>query len=373
MKRIKVLCVLGTRPEVIKMAPVVHELRSQDQRFESVVVSTSQHREMLEQVLAVFSIEPDIDLNVMRPRQSLSHITVAALQGVESVLRDVQPDVILVQGDTTTVFAASLAAFYCRVPVGHIEAGLRSFDRFNPYPEEVNRCLTDVITDFYFAPTERARSNLIREGVTEDAIFVTGNTVVDALQFAEKLPFSFDRPEFEGVQLDEGRTLLVTAHRRENHDGPFKSVCLALVELVGRFEDLQLVYPVHLNPAVREPAHELLGGTDRIHLIPPLDYLSFVNMMKKSHLILTDSGGVQEEAPSFGKPVLVLRKVTERPEAYEEGVARVIGTDQASIVGEVSRLLEDPEAYRDMARVASPYGDGNASVRIVQALSDRLS
>jgi len=372
MRTVKILSIIGTRPEVIKMAPVLLEMRKHTDRITSILVSTAQHREMLDQILRVFDLKPDIDLNIMKPNQTLSHITTAALSGIERVIQEMNPDVVLVQGDTTTVFAASLAAFYCRVPVGHVEAGLRSFDKFNPYPEEINRRLTDVVTDYYFAPTAGARANLLNEGIADDRIHVTGNTVIDALLHALERPFSFNHHrELNKILTGEGRILLVTAHRRENWDAPLESICEALKTLVIHFPDLNVIYPVHLNPKVRNTVHQVLNETSRIHLIEPVDYLTFVNLMKRAHLILTDSGGVQEEAPSLGKPVLVMRNVTERPEAYETGVARIVGTEADHIVREASRLLKDEHAYRAMARVENPYGDGRASERIIQVLLQR--
>lgn len=373
MKKIKVLSILGTRPEVIKMAPVLLEMKRHPDRLTPVLVSTAQHREMLDQVLQVFDIKPDIDLNIMKPNQTLSHITIAALAGIERVIQDTKPDIVLTQGDTTTVFAASLAAFYCKTPVGHIEAGLRSFDKFNPYPEEINRRLADCVSDYYFAPTATARRNLLNEGIAEDRIFVTGNTVVDALNYSLQLPYSFPgNPELSAIPWKENRILLVTAHRRENWDAPLRNVCEALKELVQRFQDLHVVYPVHLNPAVRTTVHQVLKEVQRIHLVGPADYLTFIHMMKHAHVILTDSGGVQEEAPSLGKPVLVMRKLTERPEAYEAGVARIVGTDKDNIVREVSTLLTDENSYQEMARVENPYGDGKAGQRIINIILDQI-
>jgi len=372
VEKIKVLSIIGTRPEVIKMAPVLLEMKKHPGAIESITVSTAQHREMLDQVLSVFGIKPDIDLNIMRPNQTLTHITVSALQGIERLIREIHPDIVLTQGDTTTVFAASLAAFYCKVSIGHVEAGLRSFDKYNPFPEEINRRLTDAITDYFFAPTPLARTNLLKEGIREEKIFVTGNTVVDALMYALKLPFSLDIPELRDIHLTGDRILLVTAHRRENWDVPLASICEALKELVKTFHDLRIIYPVHLNPEVRKTVFHHLKGVSRIHLIDPVDYLTFVHLMKHSYLILTDSGGVQEEAPSLGKPVLVMRKLTERPEAYEAGVARIVGTDKDCIVREVSDILTDEETYRNMAHIKNPYGDGRAAERIVKILLEEF-
>ncbi len=371
--KLKILSIVGTRPEVIKMAPVIRELSKHPGRIESVVVSTAQHREMLDQTLKVFGIKPDVDLNLMRPNQTLAQITTAAIEAVERVLREMKPDVVLVQGDTTTVFAASLAAFYCRIAVGHVEAGLRSFDRWNPYPEEINRRLADVLADYYFAPTARARENLLREGVPTEKVFVTGNTVVDALRYAAGVPYEPRGPEIKNILGAAGRLILVTAHRRENWDEPLANICDAFCELVREFPDLNIVYPVHLNPKVRHTVQAKLNGVDRIHLIEPVDYLTLVHLMKRSHLVLTDSGGIQEEAPTFGKPVLVMRKVTERPEAAEAGLALIVGTDRERIVAETRRLLTDETAYRRMSTASNPYGDGEAARRIVEVLLDRVS
>ncbi|MBM3862111.1 MAG: UDP-N-acetylglucosamine 2-epimerase (non-hydrolyzing) [Verrucomicrobia bacterium] len=364
----KVLSIIGTRPEAIKMAPVIHELMRHTDRIESIVLSTAQHREMLDQTLKVFQIVPDIDLNIMRPNQTLSQITCAALDGVERVLHDIKPDVLLVQGDTTTAFAASLAAFYAKVAVGHVEAGLRSHDRWNPFPEEINRRLADVLADYYFAPTERASRNLLNEGIDAGKIFITGNTVVDALHYALRVPFEPHNRGVKQILASPNRLLLVTAHRRENWDKPLANICDAFLELIGEFSDLQIVYPVHLNPKVRATVLAKLKDNDRIHLIEPVDYLTLVHLMKRAHLILSDSGGIQEEAPTFGKPVLVMRKVTERPEAAEAGLALVVGTDRNRIVAETRRLLTDEAAYRRMTTVANPYGDGRAAQRIVEIL-----
>jgi UDP-N-acetylglucosamine 2-epimerase (non-hydrolysing) len=371
--KLKILSIVGTRPEVIKMAPVIHELAKHPGRIESVVLSTAQHREMLDQTLGVFGIVPDMDLNLMRPNQTLAQITTAAIEAVERVLLKVKPDVVLVQGDTTTVFAASLAAFYCKIAIGHVEAGLRSFDRWNPYPEEINRRLADVLADYYFSPTARARENLLREGVASEKVFVTGNTVVDALRCAASVPYEPRGREIKKLLAASGRLILVTAHRRENWDEPLADICDAFRELVGKFPDLQIVYPVHLNPKVRHTVQAKLSGVDRVHLIEPVDYLTLVHLMKRSYLILTDSGGIQEEAPTFGKPVLVMRKVTERPEAAEAGLALIVGTDRRRIVTEARRLLTDEAAYRRMSTAANPYGDGKAAGRIVEVLLNRAN
>lgn len=368
MKKIKVLSIIGTRPEVVKMAPVIKELEKYPDQCESMIISTAQHREMLDQTLQVFGIKPDIDLNIMRPDQSLTQITAATLGEMEQVLKKGRPDVVLVQGDTTTAFATSLAAFYQKIRIGHVEAGLRSHDQLNPYPEEVNRQLADVLTDYYFSPTDLARNNLLREGVREEKIFVTGNTVIDALKYALTIPYASEIPILKGVDIEKERLVLVTAHRRENWDGPLAEMCEAFKDLARRFSDLRIVYPVHLNPNVRRTVLRSLAGIHNVHLIDPVDYLSMVNLMKMSYLILTDSGGIQEEAPYLGKPVLVMRDVTERPEACEAGLSKIVGTSHRRIVEEVERLFMDRAAYQQMSKKNSVYGDGKSAQRIVQVL-----
>ncbi len=367
----RILSVFGTRPEAIKMAPVVMGL-AEEAGIESRVCVTAQHRGMLDQVLEVFDLRPDFDLDIMRPDQDLTSVTTAVLTGVGRTLDAFKPDRVLVHGDTTTSFAAALAAFYRRIPVGHVEAGLRTGDLYSPWPEELNRRLTDVIADLLFAPTETSRDNLHKEGVPDSRIHVTGNTVIDALlsvvgrlkgdpilskAMAER--FSF---------LDPNRRLiLVTGHRRENFGDGFANICRALARLAER-TDVQIVYPVHLNPNVKEPVGRLLGGRKRVHLLEPLEYLPFVYLMERAYLILTDSGGIQEEAPSLGKPVLVMRAVTERPEAIAAGTVRLVGTDEALILSESARLLDDSAAYGAMSRAHNPYGDGQASRRIVEEI-----
>ena len=367
----RILSVFGTRPEAIKMAPVVKALEADDV-FQSLVCVTGQHRDMLDQVLELFHIKPDFDLDIMADNQGLTHITTATLQGLESVLEICAPDRVLVHGDTTTTFAASLAAFYQKIPVGHVEAGLRTGDIYAPWPEEMNRRLSDVICDLHFAPTDQAKKNLLAAGAAESGIVVTGNTVIDALlQIRQSL--ESDEGLAQGTasglpQLDPGKKLiLVTGHRRENFGDGFESICSALATLSQR-EDVEIIYPVHLNPNVQEPVNRILGGNPRIKLLPPLDYLPFVYLMNKAHIIITDSGGVQEEAPSLGKPVLVMREVTERPEAVEAGTVILVGTDGEKIVTEVRHLLEDENAYSSMSRAHNPYGDGKASQRIIDRL-----
>ena len=366
---LKVLSVLGTRPEAIKMAPVIQELRKHGKDIVSRVCTTAQHRELSDQVLSLFDITPDYDLDVMTDRQSPSDVTAAVLARLDTVLRKDRPDWILVQGDTVTVMAAALSAYYHRVPVGHVEAGLRSFDKFRPFPEEVMRQIADVIADLHFAPTDAARDNLIRSGVAAETITVTGNTVIDALL---RTVAQEPRAIRDIASIPESRRMiLVTAHRRESFGQPLLNICEALLEIVVRYSDVHVAFPVHPNPRVAGPVADRLGGVERIALVAPMDYPAFVAAMQRSHLILTDSGGVQEEAPSLGKPVLVLRDVTERPEAVAAGVAKIAGTDKPEIVRHVTRLLDDPAAYHAMARSVNPYGDGQASARIVRILLEQ--
>lgn len=368
----RVLSVLGTRPDAIKMAPVVTALRANDS-IEAGVCVTSQHKDMLDHVLRLFDIRPDYDLDVMRENQDLTHVTNSVLAGLGPVLDDFRPDRILVHGDTSSTFAAALAAFYRRVPVGHVEAGLRTGDIYAPWPEEMNRKLTDAITDLHFAPTETARQNLLREGVVDAGIFVTGNTVIDALYLV------LDRLRADGETYAElerelpypaaGRRLvLVTGHRRENFGQGFENICRALADLAGR-GDIDIVYPVHLNPNVREPVNRILGDVVGVHLIEPIGYLPFVYLMERSHIIITDSGGIQEEAPSLGKPVLVMRDVTERPEAVDAGTVKLIGTERGAIVEACQLLLDDASAYTTMSRAHNPYGDGTAAQQIVREVA----
>ncbi|MBT3358501.1 MAG: UDP-N-acetylglucosamine 2-epimerase (non-hydrolyzing) [Rhodospirillales bacterium] len=367
----RVLSVFGTRPEAIKMAPVVKALAS-TQGMDARVCVTAQHRGMLDQVLGLFDIRPDFDLDIMKNNQTLTDITCGVLRGLDDVLAEFKPDRVLVHGDTTTTLAASLAAFYRRIPVGHVEAGLRTGNLYAPYPEEMNRRLTDGIADMMFAPTEGSRRNLLAEGVNEDKVFVTGNTVIDALlEVTERL--RADTSLVENLQsqfpfLDEGRKLiLVTGHRRENFGDGFQQICSALAQLADR-TDVQIVYPVHLNPNVQGPVFEIIGDHARVHLLEPQDYLPFVFLMDRAHLILTDSGGIQEEAPSLGKPVLVMREVTERPEAVTAGTVKLVGTDAELIVETTRRLLDDDAAYGVMSHAHNPYGDGQASKRIIKEI-----
>nr|WP_311526726.1 UDP-N-acetylglucosamine 2-epimerase (non-hydrolyzing) [uncultured Ralstonia sp.] len=372
----KVLVVFGTRPEAIKMGPVVEALKD-DARFDARVCVTAQHREMLDQVLALFAIQPEYDLDLMQPGQDLTDVTSRVLAGMRDVLNQWRPDIVLVHGDTTTTMAASLAAFYQRIPVGHVEAGLRTGNIYSPWPEEMNRKIAGSIAVMHFAPTETAQRNLAREGVAANTIYVTGNTVIDALleihQRIQQNPLLQATLAARFPYLDPTkRLILVTGHRRENFGSGFENMCAALADLAGR-PDVQIVYPVHLNPNVREPVNRVLGGRSNIHLIEPLDYLPFVYLMGRTHVILTDSGGIQEEAPSLGKPVLVMRDTTERPEAVEAGTVRLVGADREKIVQETSRLLDDPASYEVMARAHNPYGDGAAAKKILEILLGSLT
>lgn len=375
----RVAFVFGTRPEAIKLCPLILAMRASD-RLEPHVCVTAQHREMLDQVLDVFGVQPDVDLSLMRPNQSLAELTARAIAAIDGYLTQHHPDLVLVQGDTSTVLAASLAAFYHRLPVGHVEAGLRTWNRFSPYPEEINRVLTTRLADLHFAPTETARQNLLRENIPPERIFVTGNTVIDAL-FLALAKIKTNPPVVEGLPdalqpgvsgQDAPRIVLITGHRRENFGRGFEDICQAIAELARRFPDVHFVYPVHLNPNVLQPVRRILGGDHaaslpNIHLIEPLRYLPFIAMMNRAHIILTDSGGVQEEAPSLGKPVLVMRDTTERPEAVEAGTVQLVGTDQSAIFNGVASLLTDPTAYAAMATAMNPYGDGLACGRVVDA------
>ena len=368
---IRVLSVFGTRPEAIKMAPVVRALRAAPGRFESLVCVTAQHRTMLDQVLEVFELTADVDLDLMVPGQSPAGIAAGILDRLPELLRRVRPDVVLVQGDTVTTFAAAFAAFLERVPTGHVEAGLRTGDRWQPFPEEMNRVLTTRIAALHFAPTPAARDALLAEGIASSDLYLTGNTVIDALLQTVRADYRFRTPAL--AALDPARrVVLVTTHRRESFGAPLRSTCAALRELAGRFPELQFVLPVHPNPEVKRVVEELLCDLQGMHLIPPVDYLEFVHLMARADLVLTDSGGVQEEAPSLGKPVLVLREVTERPEGVVAGTAVVVGTDRDRIVSTASELLTSPAAYARMANAVNPYGDGRATERIVAALADRF-
>lgn len=372
MHRLKTLCVFGTRPEAIKMAPLALQLAA-DERFDAKVCVTGQHREMLDQVLSLFELKPDYDLNIMKPGQDLTDVTAGILTGLKPVLAEFKPDIVLVHGDTATTFAASLAAYYQQIPVGHVEAGLRTGNIYSPWPEEGNRKLTGALATLHFAPTETSRQNLLNEGVGEERILVTGNTVIDALldvvaklEASQSLQAQFSQ-QFNFLRANK-KLILVTGHRRESFGGGFERICRALVDTAKAHPEVQVVYPVHLNPNVREPVNRLLQGIENVHLIEPLDYLPFVYLMNRAHLILTDSGGIQEEAPSLGKPVLVIRDTTERPEAVEAGTVKLVGTDTDMIVKHLNLLLSDETTYAAMSRAHNPYGDGRACSRIQEGL-----
>lgn len=365
----KVMVVFGTRPEAIKMAPVISELQKVKD-IETVVVVTAQHREMLDQVLDLFKIKPDHDLNLMKRQQDLFSITTGVLEGIRSVIEEEQPDLVLVHGDTTTTFAAALAAFYCRVPVGHVEAGLRTRNKYSPFPEEMNRTLTGRLTELHFAPTDTARENLLAEATAMFKIWVTGNTVIDALLQTVKPDYQFG-VEFAGIDFSK-RLLVVTTHRRENWGNPMREIYRALIDLTEKFPDTEVVFPVHMNPIVRDAAYEMMGDRERIHLLEPLDYEPFAHLLNAAYLVLTDSGGLQEEAPSLGKPVLVLRDTTERPEALQAGTVKLVGAVYDKIMKEASLLLTDAGEYEKMARAINPYGDGKAARRIAKVITDFL-
>ena len=368
---LKVLTVFGTRPEAIKMAPVIAELEKHPDLVENKNCLTGQHKDMVPPLIDLFGIRVDYDLNLMRENQTLEHITVSVLQEVSRILREEHFDLLLVQGDTTTSMAAALAAFYCGVKIGHIEAGLRTFDKFHPYPEESNRKIIDAMADVFFAHSDKAKQHLLNEGIAAAGIAVTGNTVIDALMDVASRPYSFTGTPLESLPFESKRIVLVTAHRRESFGGPFESICLGLRDLALKYRDeIVLVYPVHRNPNVRQVVNSVLSGIDNVVLIDPLDYMPLVHLMKQSYMVLTDSGGLQEEAPSLGKPVLVLRKVTERQEGVEAGTLKLVGMEAADIVREASRLLDDPAVYQAMATRANPYGDGTAAIKIVRRILD---
>jgi len=374
MSKLKTLCVFGTRPEAIKMAPLALQL-AKDDRFEARVCVTGQHREMLDQVLELFQLVPDHDLNIMKPGQDLTDVTTGILQGLKDVLSEFKPDIVLVHGDTATTFAATLAAYYQQIPVGHVEAGLRTGNIYSPWPEEGNRKLTGTLSTLHFAPTANSQQNLLNEGINPASISVTGNTVIDALlDVVAKLESNQELQQRFSDQFNfldaEKKLILVTGHRRESFGGGFERICQALVDTAKAYPDVEVLYPVHLNPNVREPVNRLLQGINNVHLIEPLDYLPFVYLMNRAHIILTDSGGIQEEAPSLGKPVLVMRDTTERPEAVEAGTVKLVGTEVSAISDNLNLLLTDQEAYTAMSRAHNPYGDGKACQRIAQALND---
>ncbi len=362
------MTIFGTRPEAIKMAPLVLELEKNSDRIESIVTVTAQHREMLDQVLQTFKIEPDFDLNIMKSRQTLIDVATRGLEGLDGIMKEAQPDIVLVHGDTATTFIGSLAAFYNQIAIGHVEAGLRTWDKYSPYPEEMNRQMTGVLADLHFSPTEKSAQNLINEGKDASRIFVTGNTAIDALQTTVREEYT--HPILEKIGGD--KMILLTAHRRENLGNPMRNMFRAINRLLEKYDDIQIVYPLHMNPAVREVADELLGNNERVHLIEPLEVLDFHNFAARAHIILTDSGGIQEEAPSLAKPVIVLRDTTERPEGIEAGTLKLAGTDEDTIYQLTDELLSDQRAYDAMAHASNPYGDGHASERIVKALIQYL-
>lgn len=366
MKKIKIMTVFGTRPEAIKMAPLVLEIKRQSDRFESIVTVTAQHRQMLDQVLDIFSIKPDYDLDVMKNRQTLADITSNVLMGLEAVVKETKPDIILVHGDTTTSFAAGISAFYNQVKLGHVEAGLRTWNKYSPFPEEMNRQVVDVLSDLYFAPTSESEANLLQENHSAAHIFVTGNTAIDALK--ETVREDYQHEVLKKINPAR-RLVLMTMHRRENQGEPMERVFHAIRQVVDSHEDIEVVYPVHLNPVVEEAAQRVLGNHTRIHLIKPLDVIDFHNLASRSYMIMSDSGGVQEEAPSLGVPVLVLRDTTERPEGVAAGTLRLVGTETQDVLAAMTELLDNPEAYQKMATASNPYGDGLASKRILEAIA----
>ncbi|MTI66430.1 MAG: UDP-N-acetylglucosamine 2-epimerase (non-hydrolyzing) [Firmicutes bacterium] len=365
----KVLTVFGTRPEAVKMAPVVKAL-NKNKYIDHEVCVTAQHREMLDQVLQIYDIKPDHDLDIFEHGQSLTKVTTRALEGLEGIIKKVKPDVLLVQGDTTTVFAGALAGFYHRVKIGHVEAGLRSHDLYSPYPEEANRKLTGVITNYHFAPTEKNKQNLLDEGYDDEKIYITGNTVIDALLEVVKDDYKFEDELLNDIDYENKKVILLTSHRRENLGEPMENIFTAIKEVVNKNEDVEVVFPVHLNPKVREIANSILDDTKRVHLIEPVDYLTMANLQNKCHLVVTDSGGIQEEAPSLGKPVLVVRKETERPEGISAGTAKLLGVDKEKIFKEVDLLINNDDEYKKMANAVNPYGDGKASEKIADIIVD---
>ena len=372
MKKIKVMTIFGTRPEAIKMAPLVKELEKNSDRIESIVCVTAQHREMLDQVLKIFDIKPDYDLDIMHERQTLVNIATRALEGLDEIMKEVKPDVVLVHGDTSTTFAGSLAAYYNQILLGHVEAGLRTYDKYFPFPEEINRRITGVIADMHFAPTKRNENNLLSENTPKENIYVTGNTVIDALKTTVKDDYEFSGEGLKTLNWDTKKVIVMTAHRRENLGEPLKNICRAVLRIVNDFDDVEVVYPVHLNPAVREVVFDILGNHDRIKLIDPVNADELHNAIKRGYLVLTDSGGLQEEAPSLGKPVLVLRNETERPEAVDAGTVKIAGVNEDNIYNMTKELIENVNEYEKMAHAVNPYGDGHASERIVKAIIERF-
>ena len=367
-----ILTIFGTRPEAIKLAPVIREMLADPGHFRCTVAVTAQHREMLDQVLSLFGVVPDFDLDIMRPNQSLFDVTMRALTGLQPILEKVRPDLVLVQGDTSTAFIAGLAAYYLKIPIGHVEAGLRTHDKYQPFPEEINRRLISALADLNFAPTEQARQNLLQEGIPDSRIFVTGNTVIDALLATARKSHVFTEPPLDRMDFQARRVILVTAHRRENFGQPIANICSAIQQILNEAPDIEVIFSVHRNPNVRGVVTQMLGDRPRVHLIEPLDYAPFVHLMARCSLILTDSGGIQEEAPSLGKPVLVLRNVTERPEGVLAGTLCMVGSNIDKIVQTTLHLLTDDQAYAAMARASNPYGDGKASLRIVSSLREHF-
>ncbi|MBN2260189.1 MAG: UDP-N-acetylglucosamine 2-epimerase (non-hydrolyzing) [Clostridiales bacterium] len=371
MNKIKVLSVFGTRPEAIKMAPLVKKLIENEVDFDSKVLVTAQHREMLDQVLDIFEIVPDYDLNIMKHGQTLGDITSEVIKGLDGILKEFSPDIVLVHGDTTTSFAAALAAFYNQVTVGHVEAGLRSGNKYSPYPEEMNRSLTGRIADFHFAPTKGNEENLIIENIDRENIYITGNTVIDALKSVVDEKFKFSQAVLAKLDFENRRVLLLTAHRRENIGEPMENIFKAILKIVQEFDDVELIYPVHMNPVVQNTAQRILGSEERIHLIEPLEYVPFANLISKSFLVLTDSGGIQEEAPALGKPVLVLREETERPEAVDAGTVKIVGTNENNVYDAIKLLLTNKKEYEEMANAVNPYGDGETAQRIIDIIKKK--
>ena len=367
MKKIKVMSVFGTRPEAIKMAPLVKELETREE-IKSIVCVTAQHREMLDQVLETFEITPDYDLNIMKQGQTLAEVTTRALVGLEDVIKEAKPDIVLVHGDTTTTFAGALAAFYNQVAIGHVEAGLRTYDKYSPFPEEMNRQMVDCMTDMYFAPTNLSKDNLLKQNIPSEKIYVTGNTAIDAMKTT--VSKEYNNEELDWIDENE-RLILLTAHRRENLGDPMRNIFKAIRRLCDEFPDIKVIYPIHKNPKVREVANEIFDGCDKVRLIEPLEVFDFHNFQNKSYIIMTDSGGIQEEAPSLGKPVLVLRDTTERPEGIDAGTLKLVGTDEETIYNEAKILLTDEKAYEKMSKASNPYGDGHASERIADAIIEK--
>ena len=367
MKKIKVMSVFGTRPEAIKMAPLVKELEATEE-IQSIVCVTAQHRDMLDQVLHIFNIQPDYDLDIMKEKQTLTDITIRALQGLEKAMEEAQPDLVLVHGDTSTTFVGALAAFYQKIKVGHVEAGLRTFDKYQPFPEEMNRKLTGSLADLHFSPTRLAKEHLLAEGISEDLIYITGNTAIDALKITIEEDYTFKKEILNTIPFHDRRVITMTAHRRENLGQPLENICKAVLRIVEEYEDIEVVYAVHKNPVVRETVNQYLGNHPRIYLLDPLDMKDMHNLLQRSYLVLTDSGGLQEEVPAMGKPVLVLRNVTERPEGVQAGTLKLVGVEEENIYQMTKTLLEDEEVYQEMAQAVNPFGDGEASRRIVEAI-----